>query len=647
MTALREVLANPPEPSIQSPHLWPTGKSSLGIVVICDESNDLLARTLASIFEQSAACWKVVVVDTNGNLDLTAGESGFESDLADKVHLVTAAPGDIAQKVQQVLSRESCAFITIVRPGDRLAPDFVREAIGLLELTGAEAFLSGRMESSLENRVFRLVEGISDAERPLRGARWVTPNSAELQHKFTDPRYAGKVMSKRLVDDKMLSWVFGKSGITGFENLYPQLYSARGVCGTTRGLYIEHSAPIDTRRSRSDLVGDIVTEVARVVDANHSAGDSLLTFEGVNHIAAILLNQVTVDRRPDSNAIREALSENFVFLNKAPDPLVVQRLKTEISSSSSVEKRESRSKPLVSMIVPVRDRRELFGDFLTSIASQWRADFELVVVVDPQQETPFGDTVAQVDEVVRATVVPSPFPGAGPARNFGAKNAMGKYLWFVDSDDLIPPTGIDAVAARAQDEGVDIMLFQAEHFAHPHGESSIAEWFLRDEGLQWGERVPTSEISHRLLQLTSPSPWNLIVRREFFASEELSFDNLPSSNDLRCVMSALAVARDVALYDDVIYRYRRLPLETRAAGKDQSSLPRALRGLRRGLIRRGLFPRLFGTYQLFLRRVLARWCLRGQPVSRCLVLIRDFPELWRDVFWRSPMAHPDLKKAGL
>jgi GT2 family glycosyltransferase len=86
-----------------------------------------------------------------------------------------------------------------------------------------------------------------------------------------------------------------------------------------------------------------------------------------------------------------------------------------------------------SVIIPTHNRAPLLREALASVFAQTFADCEVIVVDDgSMDETPmvaasFGNRVRYFQQKNK---------GPGAARNLGAQHAVGKYLAFLDSDDL-------------------------------------------------------------------------------------------------------------------------------------------------------------------------------------------------------------------
>jgi len=103
------------------------------------------------------------------------------------------------------------------------------------------------------------------------------------------------------------------------------------------------------------------------------------------------------------------------------------------------------SYPVVSVVVPTRNRAHLLGACLDALTSQTvdESAFEIVVVDN-------GSTDATAD-VVRSrggnvSLVQEPIAGVNRARNAGLRAARGSVIAFIDDDELVAPDYVRTVS---------------------------------------------------------------------------------------------------------------------------------------------------------------------------------------------------------
>lgn len=97
--------------------------------------------------------------------------------------------------------------------------------------------------------------------------------------------------------------------------------------------------------------------------------------------------------------------------------------------------------PKISIIIPTYNRAQLLEEAITSVVNQTQKDFEIIVAdgssTDNTKEVviSFGKKIKYYNE--KHTGLPA------SGRNIGLKNASGKYIAFLDSDDIWLPTKLE------------------------------------------------------------------------------------------------------------------------------------------------------------------------------------------------------------
>ena len=120
--------------------------------------------------------------------------------------------------------------------------------------------------------------------------------------------------------------------------------------------------------------------------------------------------------------------------------------------------------PCVSVIVTTNKRVKLLAETLNSVLSQTYADFELIVVDNMSEDGTREYVTGITDPRVRHFRNPN-FGIIAANRNFGIRQARGKYIAFCDDDDLWFPDKLDRqVKLLEQQAEVALCYTQAEPF---------------------------------------------------------------------------------------------------------------------------------------------------------------------------------------
>lgn len=135
-----------------------------------------------------------------------------------------------------------------------------------------------------------------------------------------------------------------------------------------------------------------------------------------------------------------------------------------------------KKKPVVSVVVPCRNRRELLFSCLESIARQTYQEIELILVDDASTED-----IRTILESVEFSFGQKPIylrsnenVGPGAARELGRLRATGDYICYLDSDDTWHPRKIEKQLAIFQSNPELGMCYCASmNVDHRTGRSSL------------------------------------------------------------------------------------------------------------------------------------------------------------------------------
>ena len=98
--------------------------------------------------------------------------------------------------------------------------------------------------------------------------------------------------------------------------------------------------------------------------------------------------------------------------------------------------------PEVSIIIPAYNHADLLGEALESVFAQTYRNFEIIVVDDGSTD----DTASLLKPLSEQGVIRYIYQqkqGVSAARNRGIVEANGRYIAFLDSDDLFEPDKLE------------------------------------------------------------------------------------------------------------------------------------------------------------------------------------------------------------
>lgn len=113
--------------------------------------------------------------------------------------------------------------------------------------------------------------------------------------------------------------------------------------------------------------------------------------------------------------------------------------------------------PFFSVIVPVYNKEPYIQRCINSILNQTFENFELVIVCDPSADNSNSEVEKFTDPRIRVFYRDEPGPGGYAARNLAISEAYGKWIVFLDADDIYYPDHLKyfwALSMKYPDESV-------------------------------------------------------------------------------------------------------------------------------------------------------------------------------------------------
>ena len=212
-------------------------------------------------------------------------------------------------------------------------------------------------------------------------------------------------------------------------------------------------------------------------------------------------------------------------------------------------------KPKISVIIPIYNVEQYLEECLNSVIEQTFKDIEIILVDDgsTDRSSEIIRNFAKRDK--RVIFCSQTHQGVSVARNTGIRQAKGKYMLFVDSDDKI--IQIDCLKILYQnviETNSDLVLGNAAYW-YPDG--SVLSAFNRGV-MNNISGLPGEICFERLMENLAfpPLVYLFFVKRELIIDNKLFFKrNIIHEDELWCVKT-MFYSRRVSLIDLNYYLYR-------------------------------------------------------------------------------------------
>jgi len=218
--------------------------------------------------------------------------------------------------------------------------------------------------------------------------------------------------------------------------------------------------------------------------------------------------------------------------------------------------------PLISVVIPVHGVEDYLDRCLDSVLGAPvlgdsglggpATSLEVIAVDDASPDRCGAILAARHDPRLRVITTPAAV-GPGPARDLGAKEATGEYVWFVDGDDELAEGALVTVAGALTRLQPDVLIVDFENL-YPDGTTSPSGGARYLRGDQAGPLADHPDLVH--LTMTA---WSKVFRRDFLAGLGISFGSCRPAphEDVPVSTMALLTAQRIGVLNRVCYRYRR------------------------------------------------------------------------------------------
>lgn len=221
-------------------------------------------------------------------------------------------------------------------------------------------------------------------------------------------------------------------------------------------------------------------------------------------------------------------------------------------------------KPEVSIIIPTYNSEKYIAQALDSVFNQSYSNLEVILIDDASRDSTieiarcFGDRRLRIFENKQNR-------GVSYGRNFGIRQAQGKWIALLDSDDWYAPNRLEKLITLGEADDVDLIADDL--------------WLINEEQTQhWSTllsecpKIKFPEIalidpvnfviSDRLSSINAKRTWSLgytkpMIKREFLLKHQIWYDeNLRVGEDFSLYLECLRHQARFYLVNQPYYYYR-------------------------------------------------------------------------------------------
>ena len=135
-------------------------------------------------------------------------------------------------------------------------------------------------------------------------------------------------------------------------------------------------------------------------------------------------------------------------------------------------------KPLVSVIIPVYNVEKYLKECIDSVLNQTYDNFEIILVDDGSTDSSGKICGEYAQNYKKIKCIHTQNQGPSSARIIGIENALGEYIYFLDSDDYIDADALSVLEQTAEVNNSDIVFFEALSFVDSQRGKNIKQSYV-------------------------------------------------------------------------------------------------------------------------------------------------------------------------
>ena len=208
--------------------------------------------------------------------------------------------------------------------------------------------------------------------------------------------------------------------------------------------------------------------------------------------------------------------------------------------------------PKVSVIIPVYNVEAYLRQCLDSVIKQTLEEIEIICVDDGSTDNSLEILKEYAAKDKRITILKQQNLRACVARNAGLSVARGKYVHFLDSDDMVVNTIYQEMLYQLSTNDADMGVFSWSLLVNDSEQRHNEQYrTIKIQGFQ--------SLNNTNKSLINVEVWNKLFKREYIAKYNIFFPNTVYGEDASFVAQYIFIANTIFGSNSPLYIYRVRP----------------------------------------------------------------------------------------
>ena len=224
--------------------------------------------------------------------------------------------------------------------------------------------------------------------------------------------------------------------------------------------------------------------------------------------------------------------------------------------------------PAVSVIIPMYNAAKYVAECLDSLLAQTLTNFEVIVVDDCSTDNSAAIVESYVELFsgrLKLLRTKKNSGGCAVPRNVGFPFSHGEYVFFMDSDDVLIPIGLEEMYTLAKKFDADTVYCERYFMSSGSGQDFINNVHIADEHIQEipPVDVPTLETDDMAVRVNKATEyhywvttWLKLVSRNLLVENDIKFPEIICSEDANWTFKVVFCSKRFLRIPNACYIWR-------------------------------------------------------------------------------------------